>query len=121
MRKNKLISLFLAAVMIVSCIAITGVSSSAATDNVIYFDNSVTGFSQVYCYMSDNYGSNAEFPGEAMTKVSDDIWSYKVDGDWKKLIFTDGEIQSSDLDYTGGSQIAVPESAEDDFGCCGIF
>lgn len=115
MRKNKLISLFLAAVMIVSCIAITGVSSSAATDNVVYFDNSVTGFSQVYCYMSDNYGSNAEFPGEAMTKVSDDIWSYKVDGDWKKLIFTDGEIQSSDLDYTGGSQIAVPESAEDDF------
>lgn len=115
MRKNKLISLFLAAVMIVSCIAITGVSSSAATDNVVYFDNSVTGFSQVYCYMSDNYGSNAEFPGEAMTKVSDDIWSYKVDGDWKKLIFTDGEIQSADLDYTGGSQIAVPDSAEDDF------
>ena len=115
MRKNKLISLLLAVVMILSCIAVTGVTSSAATGDVIYFDNSVTNFSEVYCYMSDNYGSNAEFPGKAMTNVSGDIWSYKVDGNWKKIIFTDGEIQSADLNYAGGSKIAKPDSAEDDF------
>jgi hypothetical protein len=116
MRKSKFISLFLVAVMVMSCMVIAGVSTtSAAAGDVIYFDNSVTNFSEVYCYMYNNYGSNAEFPGEAMENVSGDIWSYTVSGNWNKIVFTDGETQSAELSYSGDGQIAKPDSSEEDF------
>lgn len=116
MRKSKFISLFLVAVMVMSCMVIAGVSTtSAAAGDVIYFDNSVTNFSEVYCYMYNNYGSNAQFPGEAMENVSGDIWSYTVSGNWNKIVFTDGETQSAELSYSGDGQIAKPDSSEEDF------
>ena len=88
MRKSKFISLILVAVMVLSCAVIAGVSTSAASGDVVYFDNSVTNFETVYCYMYNNYGSNADFPGEAMTNVKDDIWSYTVNGNWNNIVFT---------------------------------
>lgn len=115
MRKNKFISLFLVAVMIISCMIIAGVNTSAASGDVIYFDNSVTDFSTVYCYMYNNYGSNAALPGEAMTNVKGDIWAYTVNGNWDKIIFTDGETQSAELSCPADGQIAKPDSAEEDF------
>ncbi len=116
MRKSKIVSLFLVAVMVVSCMVIAGASTtSAAAGDVIYFDNSVTNFSEVYCYMYNNYGSNAEFPGEAMENVSGDIWSYTVSGNWNKIVFTDGETQSAELSYSGDGQIAKPDSSDEDF------
>lgn len=115
MRKNKFISLFLVAVMVISCVVIAGVSTSATTGDVIYFDNSVTNFSNVYCYLYNNYGSNAAFPGEEMTNVSGDIWSYTVSGNYNKVIFTDGETQSAELSYAGDGQIAKPDSLDEEF------
>ena len=115
MRKSKFISLILVAVMVLSCAVIAGVSTSAASGDVVYFDNSVTNFETVYCYMYNNYGSNADFPGEAMTNVKDDIWSYTVNGNWNNIVFTDGETQSAELSVAGDGQIAKPDSADEDF------
>ena len=69
-KKIKLISLILAVILVVSCTAVAGVSVSAVTGSageVVYFDNSVTKWSTVNCYMwSDGLGNNASWPGKAM-------------------------------------------------------
>ncbi len=115
MKKNKFISLFLAALMVLSCFVAAGMTSSAASGDVIYFDNSTTKFTNVYCYLFNDNGSNAQLPGEAMTNVSGDIWEYNVSGDWDYVIFGDGEIKSAELSYPADNQIAKPDSDGEGF------
>ncbi len=115
-RAIKLISLILAVVIVSSCAIIAGVSASAAT-GVVYFDNSVTNYSTVYCYMwGGSSGANHEWPGEAMTKADGDVWYYNASGDYANVIFNNGSgAQSADLTFPGGGQIAKPDSADGKF------
>lgn len=111
-RTIKLISLILAVVIVSTCAVIAGVSASAAT-GAVYFDNSVTNYSTVYCYMwGGSSGANHEWPGEAMTKVEGDVWAYNASGDYANVIFNNGSgDQSADLTFPGGGQIAKPNSS----------
>ncbi len=116
-KEIKFFSLFLAVVMVLSCCAVAGLSVSAATGDVVYFDNSVTHFSTVSCYMwGDNIGNNGEWPGKAMTNVSGDIWAYNVEGEFDKIIFSGDGVQSDDLVYPGNGQIAKPNGTGNKFG-----
>lgn len=113
----KALGLFLAVVMVLTCCAVAGLSVSAATGDVVYFDNSVTHFSTVNCYMwGDGIGDNGGWPGKPMTNVSGDIWAYNVDGNFDKIIFNDGGTQSDDLNYPGNGQIAKPNGNGNKFG-----
>ena len=113
----KLLSMILAVVMVLSCAVVAGMSVSAAAGDVVYFDNSVTHFSTVNCYMwGEGMGENAAWPGKPMTNVSGDIWAYNVDGNFDKIIFNDGGTQSDDLSYPGNGQIAKPNGGGNKFG-----
>lgn len=93
----------------------------ASADNpckgTIYYNNSSTKLSQVYCYMWKELDDgtlvkeNAVWPGERMTYVGDDIWSYTLKDDYNWLIFTDssgggGYLQTDDLPYPGNNKQA---------------
>ena len=81
----------------------------------IYYDNSSTNWSPVYCYMwKKNVTGNAAvvWPGTQMTSLGNNIYSYDVpDGDYDQVIFNAGDMtgdktkQTSDLDYPGGGKI----------------
>lgn len=119
MRRTKFLSFILAVVMVMTCLAVAGVSTSAASGDVVYFDNSVTNFSTVYCYVyNSDDDKNAIWPGEQMTNVSGDIWAYSISGDYSKIIFNSGQggTQSDDLDYPGNNQIATPNDSNNKFG-----
>ena len=69
----KFFSLLLVAILVVSSIAVAGIAVNAASaaGDVVYFDNSVTNWSNVNCYMwSDGTGNNGSWPGQAMTNIS---------------------------------------------------
>lgn len=118
-KKIKLISLILSVILVVSCVAVAGVSASAATSSdgeVVYFDNSVTNWSTVYCYLWSDNGNNG-WPGVPMTNIEGDIWAYTLNGSYNKVIFDegDGKQQSADLDYPGPGKVGKPTSNVDKF------
>ena len=114
-RATKFISIMLAMVLIAVCCTVAGLSASAAAGDVVYFDNSVTKFDSVYCYMWEG-GSNGGWPGQPMTNVTGDIWAYNVPDGSSKVIFNGSGGQSADLDYPGTSgMIARPTSGSDRF------
>lgn len=79
----------------------------------IYFDNSSTNWGQVYCYIYNDNGSLAEWPGTKMTKENNNIWFMEVPSNFDKckVLFTDNNGQQipganeSGLDYTGSAMI----------------
>ena len=111
----KFISLVLVMAVITTCCVIAGVSASAASGDVIYFDNSVTKFSMVYCYMWEG-GSNGNWPGQPMTNVSGDIWAYNVPDNSTMLIFNggNGQKQSVNLSYPGNNKIGEYDGVDGD-------
>lgn len=114
MKKNKFLSLFLVAVMVISCFYMVGTAASAATEGVVYFDNSITNFDSVKCGMWKD-GEDAEFNFEDMTNTSGDVWSYEYSGEFDKIVFTDGTDKSAELDFEGDGKIAQPKSWQDGF------
>ena len=78
--------------------------------NKVYFDNSLTKWDVVYCYMweGDNTFNNNTWPGEKMTYLEDNIWYYTLPDNYKNIIFTNGSQQSKDLSYPGDNYIATP-------------
>lgn len=111
----KFISLVLVTAIIATCCVIAAVSASAAAGDVIYFDNSVTKFSTVYCYMWDG-GGNGDWPGKPMTNVTGDIWAYNVPDGSAKVIFNggQGQKQSVDLSYPGNNMIGTHNGTDGD-------
>ena len=114
---KKFSALLIVFMLIVSCFSALSIPVLAASGDTIYFDNSVTNFSTVYCYMWNDSGKNGEWPGVQMTQGSDGIWSCSVAGDYNKVIFNagQGQRQSSDLDYPGNNKVAKAQGNYDKF------
>lgn len=107
---RKIISIVLAAILILSCFSMISFSASAA-GGTVYFKNTV-GYGNVYCYMWSGSGnpSNAQWPGKPMTNEGDDVWSYNYDQDYENIIFNDGGgQQSADIKFPGSGNIATPQ------------
>ncbi len=86
----------------------TGVSASTSSGGKIYLKNSA-GWSNPSCYMWTGSGNpqNGAWPGQAMTNVSDDVWSYTLDADYENIIFNGngGSVQTDDMPFPGGDKI----------------
>lgn len=74
-KSNRIISVILAAMLVVTSIVTSGlITTSAATGDTVYCETD--GF-EPYCYMwIDSKTSNGSWPGVKMTKVKDNIYSY---------------------------------------------
>ncbi len=102
-RNRKFMSFLLSLVMLLSVIAVATLpTASAASGDTIFCENAA-GWSEVYCYMwTDSSNDNGGWPGQKMTQGEDGLWSYKITGDWEKVIFNNGSgTQTADLSYQG--------------------
>ena len=71
---------------------------TTTTTTTIYFDATSSGWSNVNVYAwTGNTPYTGEWPGSAMTKVSGNIYSYKVPTGATSIIFNNGSSQTSDL------------------------
>ena len=104
-RQHKIMCLVLCLMLAVSTVFVGVVSASAATGDTVYVRVN-NGWSKVNCYMwTDGVGSNASWPGKAMTKVEDGVYSYTLDKDYAMVIFNNGSDQTDDLAYQGHGKI----------------
>ncbi len=102
-RGTKLLCFFLAVLMVFSCVAVLGLTSAFAAGSVYCED--AAGWGTVYCYMWGSSSKNAEWPGVAMTKGSDGVYSCAVDGTYEKVIFNNNNgTQTDDLTFPGEGQ-----------------
>lgn len=81
-------------------------TSAPVSKGTLYFQNDA-GWSTPHVYMWTGDDNNAQWPGKAMTKVSGNIWSYEVTGNWSNIIFNVGSesAQTTDLSFPGGGYI----------------
>lgn len=82
-------------------------ADTGASLGYVYCKNTA-GWSTVNAYMwiKDTTTANASWPGQAMTKVSGNIWRFEVtNSSWNMIIFNDGSAQTTDLDYPGAGYI----------------
>lgn len=104
-KSNRIISVILAAMLVVTSIVTSGlITTSAATGDTVYCETD--GF-EPYCYMwIDGNNNNSKWPGVKMTKVKDNIYSYTLDNDYVNVIFNNGSgNQTGDMTYPGDNQI----------------
>lgn len=113
--KFRTLSLVLTVLMLVTmCAFATTASVSAASGDTVYCQNDAN-WGSVYCYMwKDGAGDNAGWPGVKMTQGENDLWSYKVTGDWDMIIFNSGDDQNKtgDLNYKGNGSIFNTKTGE---------
>ena len=104
--KHRVLSLILCIMLAVSAVCAGSMAVSAATGDTVYV-RANNGWANLYCYMwTEGAGNNAAWPGEAMTKVEDDVYAYTLSGDFKNVIFNNGSgNQTTDLTYAGNGQI----------------
>lgn len=104
-RQHKIMCLVLCLMLAVSTVFVGAVSAFAATGDTVYVRVN-NGWSNVNCYMwSNGLGNNASWPGKAMTKVEDGVYSYTLDKDYTMVIFNNGSQQTTDLTYPGHGKI----------------
>ncbi|MGN0551565.1 MAG: starch-binding protein [Acutalibacteraceae bacterium] len=91
---KKVISIILAVLMAASVVAVFGTGSlfraNAAAGDMVYLE-APDSWSTPYCYMwiKGTTNGNHSWPGEAMTRVEGNIWSYQSTGD--------GEVKMDDV------------------------
>ncbi|MCM1319851.1 MAG: starch-binding protein [Muribaculaceae bacterium] len=74
-------------------------------DNTVYFDNSSSNWGAVYCYAwsAGATDQNSPWPGEPMTLVGNNIYSYTGRTSHANVIFTNGSgTQTADLQWVSG-------------------
>ena len=102
------VSIVLAVMMVISCFAFADFSVSAEEYKTVYFNNN-EGWDEVYCFIWNNTGSNAKWPGEKMELIGDNVWSYTVKTDATNIIFGNGGSgegnQTEDLVLPGDGYI----------------
>ncbi len=76
----------------------------------IYFDNNISGWSNVYayCWNSDD-DKNAAWPGMNLSNPDGNIYTYKSTKIYKKVIFTNNREQTADLDFENGKTYSMPK------------
>lgn len=76
----------------------------------IYFDNTISGWSNVYayCWNSDD-DKNAAWPGVNLSNPDGNIYTYKSTKIYEKVIFTNNSEQTADLDFENGKTYSMPE------------
>ena len=107
--QHKILSLVLCLTLIVMSVFVGTVNVFAATGDTVYVKAN-NGWSNLYCYMwNSETDRNAAWPGVAMTKVSDGVYSYKLTGDFANIIFNNGSSgngnQTGDMVYPGHGKI----------------
>lgn len=80
----------------------------------VYFKNTFN-WSKVYCYMWTGSGGegyqNSVWPGVNMVDEGNDIWSCDLSSKYSYIIFSDGNMQSTDLVIPGDGYIAIPTNS----------
>ena len=68
-----------------------------ANENVVYYKNS-NGWAKVYAYVWAGQNQSVKWPGTEMTKVSGDVWSFKIPDGFESgsIIFNDGNSNQTD-------------------------
>lgn len=104
---KKIISILLSVLLVISTISCIGfISAGAASGDIIYFEKPADWGDTIYVYYWDAPSGNPTWPGNAMTKVSGNIYSYTCKSTFKTLLFNDnGTNQTVDLKYPGNSYI----------------
>lgn len=119
--KKRVISLFLAVMLILSALLATGVFSiTAATGDTIYFDKPADWNDSVYIYWWSGSGAPS-WPGVKMTQVSGNIYSYTAKTSITEFNINDGGAdnvanphQTVNLNWPGDGKIGtVGKSAGD--------
>lgn len=102
------VSIVLSIMMVISCFAFTDFSVAAEEYKTVYFNNG-EGWDEVYCFIWNNTGANAKWPGEKMELIGDNVWSYTVKTDATNIIFGNGGYgdgnQTDDLILPGDGYI----------------
>jgi alpha-amylase len=81
----------------------TKVKKPSITGTVVYYDNSVTKWNDVYCYCYDGGGyTNAAWPGVKMTALSNNIYYYVIDS----------SLNSANVLFNNNSGAQYPASGE---------
>ena len=106
---KKLISLLLSVLILSSCFIAGTIVSNAAQGDTVYLKNSA-GWNTPYCYMWSRAqnGGDMNWPGQQMTKVEDNIYSFTVPrADYDMIIFNPGgdDGKTGDMDYPGNNYI----------------
>ncbi len=90
--------------------------ATSKSDNVtvyaatIYFDNTISGWSNVYayCWNSDD-DKNAAWPGVNLSNPDGNIYTYKSTKIYNKVIFTNNSEQTADLLFEDGKTYSMPK------------
>lgn len=102
------VSIVLSIMMVISCFAFADFSVSAEEYKTVYFNNS-EGWDEVYCFLWNDIGNNAPWPGEKMDNLGNDVWSYTIKNDAVNIIFGNGGSgegnQTKDLILPGDGYI----------------
>ena len=111
---KKALSVILVLILLTMTMPVGFIVSAAETGHkgdIVYFDNSVTKYSEVYIFLW-NEGGGMSWPGVKMTDMGNNVWSYVLEADWDNLIFSQGNSsgQSEDLKFVGNNKIAVAKS-----------
>lgn len=125
-REKKVFAFFLSLAMMIGLFVGTGlkIQATQATPlsdvTTVYFDNSVTGWSEAYAYVwSDNVSAKAI----SGTKVATNVYKFSIPAQYTKILFkntsgTSGwDKQTADLNIpTADGQIFVPSSSSNKTG-----
>ena len=107
-KQHKILCLFLCMALLLSAMIVGTFSAFAASGDTVYVRLN-NGWSSVHCYMWNDGGNNGNWPGPTMTKVEDNVYSYKLTGDFNNIIFNNGNSgdgnQTKDMTYPGANQI----------------
>lgn len=99
-KKHRVLCIVLCLMLALSALVVGTSAVSAASGDTIYVKLN-NGWSQAYIYAwTDGASENAKWPGEQMTKVADDVYSYTYTKDFDKLIFNGGSDKQKTLDLT---------------------
>lgn len=99
-KKHRVLCIVLCLMLALSALIVGTSAVSAASGDTIYVRLN-NGWSQAYIYAwTDGASENAKWPGEQMTKVADDVYSYTYTKDFDKLIFNGGSDKQKTLDLT---------------------
>ncbi|MDD6848617.1 MAG: starch-binding protein, partial [Oscillospiraceae bacterium] len=103
---KKSLSIILTMLLILSTVTGLAISADAASGDVIYFEKPTDWGDTIYIYYWDASSGNPSWPGNPMTKVSGNIYSYTCPAGFSKFVINDGNgFQTGDLKHPGDGYI----------------